>query len=543
MIHDKFLTSLVVALLLPLHASAAEKPWIEIRSPHFRVLSDAEERDARVAALRFEQMRSAFTAALPGLRLDPPVPLLIVAAKDERSLKTLFPEMWKRKGVKPSGFFASGSEKSFAVVRLDGSPQAVYHEYTHLVLNANFRWLPLWLNEGLAEFFGNTQFEADKIYLGASNIRAEYTRGLPLLPLEKLTHITLTSPEYRDPDKVQIFYSESWGLVHSLLGSGKRLQQFLDLLEKGFDQEQAFREAIGNFAEIQQQLRRYLDQTAFDSFAIDNPATLAEDAVRVRRLTSAESNAELGTAQLWVHENAAAQERLRQALKEDPKSALAAESMGFLKFAEGKDAEARGLFERALESDGKLYLSAYYKAMLSADVPSEMDLNEVIELNPQFAPAYIQLAATYVREGQFERAIASALKAQQLWPSKAGYHRLIGSLLRRVGREEEAAAVNRYVGERWPENSPLPGVNVIRGTISSLACREKDQTIRVTMNNTPLTLRADDAQMALELSDTVWYGPDHFNRCRHLAGLRAVIQYTPSGNIVRLEVGDDLLNF
>src|SRR5206468_7375281 len=140
------------------------------------------------------------------------------------SARTLLPETWKRKALKPGGFFAAGQEKSFTVVRLDvvrrqaeskaagDGYQVVYHEYTHSLLNANFRWLPLWLNEGLAEFFGNTEFENNKIYLGAPNIRAQYTRGLPLLPLEKLIGATLTSPEYQDQDKVQLFYSESWGL-------------------------------------------------------------------------------------------------------------------------------------------------------------------------------------------------------------------------------------------------------------------------------------------------------------------------------------------
>src|SRR6185503_16531874 len=99
-----------------------------------------------------------FAAALPWLRLESPVPLLILAAKDESSVKSLLPEMWKRKALKPGGFFAAGWEKSFAMVRLDvvrrqAEPrgdgdgyQVVYHEYTHSLLNANFRWLPLWLN-------------------------------------------------------------------------------------------------------------------------------------------------------------------------------------------------------------------------------------------------------------------------------------------------------------------------------------------------------------------------------------------------------------
>ena len=32
----------------------------------------------------------------------------------------------------------------------------VYHEYTHALLHLNFSRIPLWLSEGVAEFFGNS---------------------------------------------------------------------------------------------------------------------------------------------------------------------------------------------------------------------------------------------------------------------------------------------------------------------------------------------------------------------------------------------------
>ena len=68
-------------------------------------------------------------------------------------------------------------------------------------------------------------------------------------------------------------------------------------------------------------------------------------------------------------------------------------------------------------------------------------LNQVLELNRDFAPAYVQLAAGYMRERNFESAIPFAVKAQQLRPSRAGYHLLIGAILHALGRDVEAAAV------------------------------------------------------------------------------------------------------
>jgi tetratricopeptide (TPR) repeat protein len=584
----------LITVFLPLCASAADTPWLEVRSLHFRVLSDGSENEARVIAGRFEQIRSAFVLTMPGLRLDLPVPFLILAPKDESSLKALFPERWKQKGVKPAGFFITGSEKSLAVVQLnlerrqsaqaaDEGYQVVYHEYTHSVLNANFRWLPLWVNEGMAEFFGNTWFTGGEILLGAPNIRAEYTRGRPLIPLEKLIGITVTSPEYVDEDKVQLFYSQSWGLLHSLLlssamDSGKRLQQFLTLLEKGVAQPEAFRQAIGDFKAVEAQLKRYLDQDSPEVFAISNPSPVTADTFTLRRLASAESNAELGAVQAWLHENSAARARLEQPLKSGPAMGLAAEAMGFLKFSEGKDSEAHELFARALDANPKLYLSAYYRAMLSPAARSDTAeartalraaLNQVVELNSEFAPAYAQLAAGYMREGLFDNALGPALKAQQLWPSRAGYHILIGNILHALGRDAEAAAVARYVAERWqdmdrdaavdlwarlslearkgadfPKRASMPRAQVIQGKIDSVACRDKGRTMRVVIDGTPLTLRVNEDKIRTAVSDTVWFGKDHFDRCHHVAGLRAVIQYIPArgsgsaGELVQFEVSD-----
>src|SRR5262249_55947129 len=199
--------------------------------------------------------------------------------------------------------------------------------------------------------------------------------------------------------------------------------------------------------------KQYLDNTSPDVFVFENRSPIADDALTLRQLTLAEANAELGTVQVWLHENAAARQRLEQALKDDPRSAIAAQAMGFLKFADGDDRGALANFDRALKADGTLYLSAYYRTMLQAGDrdATRAGLNHVVELNRDFAPAYIQLAAGYMREGNFESAVAPALKAQQLWPARAGYHILIGNILHTLGRDTEAVAVARYVAERWQD--------------------------------------------------------------------------------------------
>jgi hypothetical protein len=139
----------------------AIEPWVEVRSGHFVVASNAGESEARRIALEFERVRGIFHAAFPKFRVDPAQPIVILAARDEATMKMIAPDEWQGEGkVRPSGLFHSDGEKDYVVLRLDGQGttafHTIYHEYTHALLFLNFKHLPLWVSEGVAEFFGNS---------------------------------------------------------------------------------------------------------------------------------------------------------------------------------------------------------------------------------------------------------------------------------------------------------------------------------------------------------------------------------------------------
>ncbi len=214
----KLVLLLGYAFAMAASASAGEKPWIEVKSPHFRVLTDAGAGEGRLAAREFERLRAVFAARFPNFRLDSGSPLTIFAVRDEETAKTLAPYYWKTKGAKPLGLFSHGWEKQFALVRMDtwnlGTEHVVYHEYTHSILALNARWLPIWLNEGTAEFYGYTRFEEHKTLIGAPTDHFRLLRQHSWIPLETLITVNQRSPYYRDEDKVGMFYAESWALVH-----------------------------------------------------------------------------------------------------------------------------------------------------------------------------------------------------------------------------------------------------------------------------------------------------------------------------------------
>ncbi len=565
---------LVVCVLIVCAATAysADPTWYEIKSAHFRVLTDGSEKEGRVVAREFEQIRIVLATTLPTLQ-DSTVPLLILAARDEGSARRLIPEFWKQSSPKPGEVFWYGSERRFCMVRLDvlrsgentrlaSFPyQSIYHGYTSALLRENFRWLPTWIRIGFSEFFANTRFEGGKVYVGASGARSDYLKGNSLY---RMTEFIDIKPDYIP--RTQVFYAQGWALVHMLMmrpnDEGKSLQRFVSLLESGKSQKDAFQQAIGDFEDIEKQLALYTSRRSFQNLVFSNLPLTREDSFSSRKISTAEADAEIGNFQLWQRDTRPARIRIEQALKADPQSSLAHEGMGFLHFNDGKRQEALREFERAVQLNERSYLAHYYRAMLSPQAVSteaadqntfRSSLLRVLELNPNFAPAYVELAALDIRQNNLKAALLRAQQARGLAPSKAGYHSLAAVLLRAVGRDEEAEDVTRYVADRWDElerdkavvarqklpdevrigdrlspTPPLEKTTQAAGKVTSLTCNEKEGTISVVLDGVPLTLRTPENVIYGRFSDTLWYSLDHFNFCHHLEGLQATIYYHPS---------------
>jgi tetratricopeptide (TPR) repeat protein len=567
---------------------ADEKSLTEVRSPNFRVLTDGNDRDGRRIANEFEQMRSVFAVGFPNMRLSTGAPLLIFAVQNENAMKALAPALFQDKGPKPAGLFDHGWEKQFAVVRLDqdvpGAYQVVYHEYVHSLLHSNLRWLPTWLDEGLAEFYGNTRFEAKKMYVGAPSRRVYLLQHRKIIPLETLLVVNPHVYFRGKQDEIDTFYAESWALVHFMvfgpgMEQGKKLAKFYAQLQRGDEQLKAFREVFGDLRALEAGLDKYITAFAFQSYVIDNSAsTIHEKDFSTRKLSKAESQAAIAEFRMWNHDTPEAVPLVESALKDDPNLAVAHEELGFLDFRDGKDEDAAAEFSRAFELDKQRYLSQYFKTMLAAqrETPQQREalrsnLQQTLQINPQFAPAYVQLAILELADHRNDAALSMARKAESLEPSRAGYHLLSGEILLRLKKEKEAAEFAEFVAERWhgpdhneavalwnrvPPASRPADVHVVEetqeqsqtaeGQVRSVTCGEKGQKeITLETNGQTLVFRSKGRQL-IGYSDTLWYGSDHFDLCHHVAGMHAVIRYRPpvgneyTGDWMSVELRDEL---
>jgi tetratricopeptide (TPR) repeat protein len=586
----KFVALLSSVFLLFAAASsfAADKPFTEVRSPNFRVLTNGSEHDARRIALEFEQMRAVFAVGFPNMRLTTGAPLLIFAVQTENDMKALAPAMWKNhKGMLPGGYFDHGWEKQFAVVRLDvdtpGVFNVVYHEYVHTLLHSNFRWLPTWLDEGLAEYYGNTRFEGKKTYVGAPSTRVYRLKNRTLIPLETLFVVNPWSYYHGDENQIDTFYAESWALVHYMMFGpdmefGKKLSRFNARIQTGDPQIKAFREVFGDPKKVEDGLQKYIQAFAFHAINVENLTAVQEKDFPARKLTRAESDSEIAGYRLWAHDAPEATDLVERALQEDPALAAAHEEKAFINFREGKDEDAVREFSRACELDKTLYLSQYFKAMMTAkrDTPEQREalrteLQQITQMNPQFAPAYVQLAMLFIADGQGTKALAASRKAEQLEPTRAGYHLLSGEILLRMKYEKEAAEFARYVAERWhgpdhneavalwnriPVASRPADATVVEeveeqsqsaeGKLRSMRCEDKgNREITLQRGDDLMVFKSKGRQM-IGYSDTIWYGSDHFSLCHHVEGMHAVIRYRPAvtkdyaGDWMSIELRDEL---
>ena len=227
------------------------------------------------------------------------------------------------------------------------------------------------------------------------------------------------------------------------------------------------------------------------------------------------------------------------------------------------------------------YLAAYYRALISPAAMSSgaadrnsfrAAMNEVLKRNPEFAPAYVQLARSYFEEGLFDRAFAEALNAQRATPDRAGYFTLLAKIAHSLGRDENAATLARAAAERWifsdrdeavalwqalpaavrtgavPAATPLaPGVRTASGAVAEVICNEKEETTTVVLADSAGAFTGKNELLMGGFSDTLGFAGDHFNSCHRAKGMHAVIQYKTSpgstvpGEMIRFDVRDPLL--
>jgi tetratricopeptide (TPR) repeat protein len=459
---------LLLPVLAAVLASARDKPenWTEVRSPHFTVVTNSNEKQGRRIADQFERMRSVFHVAFPKLEIDPGSPIIVLAIKDEKDFKALEPEAYLAKGsLKLGGLFLRAPDKNYVLMRLDAEGkhpyEVVYHEYTHLILS-KADWIPLWLNEGLAQFYQTTEIRDKEVSLGeASTENLGLLRQNRLLPLATLFTVDNTSPYYHDENKGSIFYAESWALTHYLRAKDRhenthRLADYMNLLTEQVEAVTAATRAFGDLKLLLTDLEEYVRQESFSYMKAAIATDIDDSQFQAQSMSAPQADAVRADFLACNQRTADAEALLDHVLQEDPTNVSAQETLGFLEFRQGHLEEARKRYAQAVQLDSQNFLAHYYFAAISMsghlaaaeEAQVESSLRKAIKLNPSFAPTYDRLAAFLgMRRRDLEEARLMGLTAVTLDPANVGYRITVANVLLAMEQGQNAVKVLGYAAK------------------------------------------------------------------------------------------------
>jgi tetratricopeptide (TPR) repeat protein len=516
-------------LALSLSASARDSVdhWVELRSQHFVVLTDSNERQARRIASQFERMRAVFQLLMPAASDSTGSPIVVLAVKDKKGFQSLEPEAYLAKGqLDLAGYFLRAPDKNYIIARLDAQGDhpfaTVYHEYTHYMVRNTSEWIPLWMNEGLAEFYQNTELRDKDVLLGEANVDdIMYLRQNRLLPLTTLLKVDQSSPYYHDEQKGSVFYAESWALMHYIEISDAQkhtahLEDYARLLMKKEDPVTAAQHVFGDLNLLQIALDRYIAQGQFMLFKMNKTVAVDESTFQVRPMATADADAIRADVLVYNGRTKDAQLLLDATLRDNPKNALAHEIMGYLKFREGDRETAKKWYGEAVGLDSQSYLAHYYYASMSMgasgegqDPAIESSLRTCIRLNPQFAPAYDALALYLARDpAKTNEAHMLNIKAVTLEPDNVNYRLNTAVVLSNNQRYVEALSVLKTASHvaRTPDEVTIvqTRINQVQQYIAQLErSHEAPPTVTTFVSDTrTMTVTGSDGNKVIVRADS-----------------------------------------
>jgi hypothetical protein len=318
-----------------------------------------------------------------------------------------------------------------------------------------FPELPIWLSEGLADFFGQSQVNGNTATMGmADPALIEELRQNKLIPLDVLFHVDASSPYYNEENKTSVFYAESWALTHYLMIGDRQahrqmLVDYASALSSGLSPDQAAAKAFGDLKKLQDELSRYISKFSFSYFQMKAPAELAPTEFQARALTDAEEEAYRGGF-FAIRRRPEAKQILQNAVNLDPKLALAHQNLGIEEYLEGNRDSSLSSISEAVQFDPKNGFARYLRAYLTysgaggfpQDSQIEEDLRQAIASKPDFAPANALLGLYLsTRRQSGEEALTYAKKAVSLEPGNTEFIYDLAQVLAQMQRFDEAQYV------------------------------------------------------------------------------------------------------
>jgi tetratricopeptide (TPR) repeat protein len=399
--------------------------WIKVTTPNFEMYTTNDEKDAARALQVFEQVRYFFIRSSPAKPVSAS-PARIVAFRSEREYSPY------RLNAGAFAYYVHCHNRDYIVLQ-DIEPahyQAAMHEYTHLIVEHLNLHLPVWLNEGLAEFYSSLEARGNQAVVGSVLPgRLPILKSRPWLDLKLLFSIEQNSPYYNERDKMSIFYAESWALTHMLeLGDTYRghFPSFIAAVASGKAVEDCFRSIYGkDLAAVAADLRRYVNPSTLRAGIVD--VNLPHSAFDTKTVPLPPLETELALTDLLASRKQTwgeASKRLRKLAEDHPENLEIEESIAYLEWQRNQTSAARDHVARAIQLGSTdpdvLYLYAQLLHQTNAsDAEVLAVLEKVVAARPDFADAQLNLALTSMNLQNWGRAAVALSSIRTIRPDRA----------------------------------------------------------------------------------------------------------------------------
>ena len=460
----------IAAACLPFLSTAigaADRVWLEVKGPHFTLISDAGEKPARSAVWMFEQLRAGVVNLWPWAGVDGDRPFVIVMPKDESGMKELILPPSEQNRMPPSSGFYIGADRYFFVVRSDAQAdhardvnphRAVFRAYVDMALRTGAgvrRDLPYWLRIGQSLLVMNTYVLDSDVEMGrpftsyVQSLRAANGR----MPLDELIAVESNAVFGNDFARINAFDRTAWGFVHYLImGDGgahrPEVGKYLGLIGEGRAPAVAFALAFGDMDKVTGAFAQYLTHPILPSMRVEGDKTISRDAFQVRALTLGESAPTRAALHVAMRRGDEAQSEIAAARKYQA-TAESFEAEGLLADANRQTAAARTAYSKAIDLGSKNFYAYFRKAGLTPQddpmvwtVREEM-LHRAIALAPRFASAYAMLGDVALRLGHGADGVAAVRRAVELQPTLFGYRLTLARVLGSSQQRDEALRAAR----------------------------------------------------------------------------------------------------
>ena len=416
-------TRVVLAILLWISVSSVasgKDKWIRLVSPNFEAVSNAGQGRSERLIRELEQFRHVFSELfnLAGDRL----PVTVVIFRNDKSF-TPFKPLYEGHPTDVAGFFQAGEDRNLIALNASasGNPlHVIFHEYIHLLTRDTPHPWPVWLREGLAEFYATFEIQDTKVILGnAIPGHSDVLRNHQLLPVKDLFAVRQDSPTYNERKRQGIFYAQSWALTHYLMLHNKAQLQpqfvkFIEGLWQGVDPEKAFSAAVDlSLEELEKELVRYTRKNVLYAAVVRLPTIPAAQSIEVGELSPGQAQIQLGYLLYSADRLEEATLRFKEARRLEPESIPAVEGLALTALRQRDREGARGYLEEVVERGSSNHLIHYYLGeMLLDEFESDANISQevyqriatplrrAIELEPTFPKPFYLLARLHRAWGQ-----------------------------------------------------------------------------------------------------------------------------------------------